>query len=348
MKKRPLYKNLWAGVCMALCGMNVQAQSIHFSQYYNAPMLVNPANTAMMPDYDYRVGANFRDQWATVPVPYNTSSAFVDLKIPSKKYDDAYNTHSWMGVGAVIFNDVAGDGNLTLTHVQVSAAYHLAMSQKTILSLGLQGGYAQRSVNYDKLTFDSQWDGFSFNGSLPSNEKGGIIKTNYADAGAGLNFVYLPNEDVYIKIGASVANINQPVESFYGNKNQLGMRPGGDVDVIFKAGNSYIFNPSAFFATQKGASEFTYGTLFRAYLAGHDALSTQLILGAFNRYGDAAIGVVGFQWAGLQVMASYDVTISKLAPSNASNGAVEFSIIYQGVYGGFSRVKKSYNCPRFF
>ena len=146
----------------------------------------------------------------------------------------------------------------------------------------------------------------------------------------------------------TIQNINQPVESFYGSQNQLGIRPTADIDGVFKPATGYIINPSIYFATQKGAYELTYGSLFRVYLSGHDVLSTQLILGAFNRLNDAVIGVVGFQWGGVQVTASYDATISRLAPYNAGNGAMEFSLIYQGIYGGFSRVKKSYNCPTFF
>ena len=52
------------------------AQGMHFSQYYNAPLLINPANTALMSDHDYRMGANYRSQWTKVPVPYKTFSAY--------------------------------------------------------------------------------------------------------------------------------------------------------------------------------------------------------------------------------------------------------------------------------
>ena len=31
----------------------VQAQDLHFSQYFNAPLLVNPANTGFNPTFDY-------------------------------------------------------------------------------------------------------------------------------------------------------------------------------------------------------------------------------------------------------------------------------------------------------
>jgi hypothetical protein len=37
----------------------VDAQDLHFSQYFNAPLLTNPANTGFEPDADYRVGINY-------------------------------------------------------------------------------------------------------------------------------------------------------------------------------------------------------------------------------------------------------------------------------------------------
>ena len=34
----------------------LQAQDLQFSQFFNAPLLVNPANTGFLPDADYRLG----------------------------------------------------------------------------------------------------------------------------------------------------------------------------------------------------------------------------------------------------------------------------------------------------
>jgi hypothetical protein len=48
------------------------AQDLHFSQYFNAPILVNPANTGFNPDNDYRIGANYRNQWGAVGTPFKT------------------------------------------------------------------------------------------------------------------------------------------------------------------------------------------------------------------------------------------------------------------------------------
>ena len=56
------------------------AQDLHFSQYFNSPLLVNPANTGFNPDYDFRVGGNYRNQWANVGNPYKTMSLWGDAK----------------------------------------------------------------------------------------------------------------------------------------------------------------------------------------------------------------------------------------------------------------------------
>jgi hypothetical protein len=50
---------------------------------------------------------------------------------------------------------------------------------------------------------------------------------------------------------------------------------------------------------------------------------------------------------GVEFTASYDVTMSSLSPYNASYGALEFSIIYQGQYSRNKGIKSSYTCPRF-
>ena len=68
-----------------LTGSHASAQGLHFSQYYNAPMLQNPANTGLMSDYDYRVGANYRNQWSAVPSPYKSFSAYADFQAMRQK-----------------------------------------------------------------------------------------------------------------------------------------------------------------------------------------------------------------------------------------------------------------------
>ncbi len=341
-----IFKLMTIGCLLLAAG--AYGQSMHFSQYYNAPMLLSPANTALMSDDDFRIGLNYRNQWSAVPVPYNTFSAFGDFRVLRKTNED--NKSKWLGVGLAMFSDKAGDGNLSLLQLQASLAYHLQLSQYTMLSVGLSGAYVQRSVNFDNLTFDAQWDGMTFNTHFANGEQPGVVKTNYYTVGGGVNLAIFPNENLYIKLGGGVANINKPTETFYkGGKNTLDMRPEATLDVLVKTGPVLIINPSVFYATQNAASELVVGSLFRTKLGENENhMPTQLILGIFDRIGDAAIGVAGIQLGSIQFMANYDFTMSSLAPYNNGYGALEFSLIYQGRYPNNQGIKKMYTCPRFF
>lgn len=319
------------------------AQGLHFSQYYNAPMLLNPANTALMSDNDYRIGVNYRQQWATIPVPYTTMSAFADFQA----FRSEALQNNWLGIGLAFFNDKAGDGDLSLSQVQLSLAYHIQLGEISMVSVGLYGGYDQRSINFNNLTFDAQWDGFKFDKNLANREQDNIAKTNFNDFGAGVNYAYFPNENVYIKFGAGVAHVNQPKESFYNFENKIGIRPIANVDALLNLNQTFTLNPSVYYSYQKDAMELLYGTLLDVYVAGSKENSTDLIFGAFHRWNEALVGAFGIKYGGLKVMCSYDYTISKLATENRGNGALEFSLIYMGKYGKFGRAPMNTNCPRF-
>jgi type IX secretion system PorP/SprF family membrane protein len=341
-------KGLLTGLLsLIMCGA-ASAQSIHLSQYYNAPSLISPANTGLMPDHDYRLGLNYRNQWASLPVPYNTFSGWGDLKIGGNKDNDHNN---WLGMGLVLYTDKAGDGQLKLNQFQASMAYHLQMSTTFLLSLGLSAASISRSVNYDLLTYDAQWDGFAFNSGLPTGEKKGIIRAGYYTVGAGINFSWFPNENLYVKLGGGAFNINNPVETFYsGGKNTVALRPSGTLDILLRTGEVLILNPSLYYTQQRGAQELVAGTLVRTILSSSAKGGTpiELILGGFYRIADAAIGAAGVQVGPVQFMASYDLTLSSLAPYNSSYGAMEFSLIYQDNYGkNKQNARRSYTCPRF-
>ncbi|HEY8915865.1 MAG TPA: type IX secretion system membrane protein PorP/SprF, partial [Chitinophaga sp.] len=58
-----------AGLVLLFAALQGTAQDLHFSQFFNSPLTTNPANTGFIPDGNYRVGINYRNQWASIPVP---------------------------------------------------------------------------------------------------------------------------------------------------------------------------------------------------------------------------------------------------------------------------------------
>lgn len=317
------------------------AQGLHFSQFYNAPILLNPANTGLLAESDWRAGVQYRSQWLTVPVPYNTFSAFADFALMRN------GDGGWLGTGLAMWRDAAGNGDLALTKVQGNIAYHIEMNEYGTLSGGLGVAYTQRSVDLSKLTFEAQWDEFAFNTSAPNNENYANQKTNFLDLSAGLNYSFFNQNDLYIQMSIGAMHINRPLESFYGETNRLGIRPLGHLNAIIKASNSLIINPSIYYTRQKKAQELLIGSLVNLNVSGGGPSlhSNQFIVGAYTRFADAIIGAMGYQWKQNKFMVSYDHTISSLSRGNNGLGGIEFSLIMQGGYNNDS--DQSYNCPRF-
>jgi len=170
---------------LLFCSWQASGQDLHYSQYFNAPLLVNPANTGFNPDYDYRMGGNYRNQWANVGTPYKTMGIWGDVKAFANRFENG-----WMGLGGSIIKDVAGSGNLSSTGVYGSIAYHQMLGYNALLSGGFSLGYVSKRIDISKLSFDNQWNGQFFDITIPNNEPFAYSQTGYLDMHVGLNYAY--------------------------------------------------------------------------------------------------------------------------------------------------------------
>jgi type IX secretion system PorP/SprF family membrane protein len=152
-------------IMLAATALYGHAQDLHFSQYFNIPMLVNPANTGFSPDYDFRVGGNYRSQWANVGNPYRTMSLWADTKLFTNRFENG-----WVGVGGSLLKDAAGSGSLTSTSGFATIAYHQMVGYNSLLSGGFGLGFTSKRIDITKLSFDDQWNGRFFDVKfLPMN-----------------------------------------------------------------------------------------------------------------------------------------------------------------------------------
>lgn len=323
-------------------GLALRAQDLHFSQFYNSPLLLNPANTGYLDDNDWRVGLQYRNQSAVIPVPYNTFSFFSDCALFRQKWEN-----SWLGSGLAMWKDVSGNGNLSLTKIQASMAAHV-LGESSSFSVGMNAAYCQRSVDFSKLSYDVQWDEFSFNPSLNNQETFSVQKTNYLDVGIGATAAFFNNNNFHLKASVAVQHINRPNESFYGMSNKIGLRPLGSVEAKFKLSDKIMLSPCVYYSTQKRAMELVAGTLFNVNAGGDVSIrSNEIMAGAFYRAGDAFILAAGYQFGNSRVMVSYDQTVSQLTAANNGIGAFELSLILQGNYRKGSEISRTLGCPRF-
>ena len=161
----PSKKRFIVALCSVMIACSVHAQDLHFSQFMNSPLSTNPANTGFIPDGDYRLGVNYRNQWSSVmAIPYKTMSAFGDAQIMRDRFETG-----WLGVGALILHDVAGSGNLTSSKIYGSIAYHQMLNAGSLLSAGFNVGWASKRINVTNLKFPDQFDGKFFDNKLPTS-----------------------------------------------------------------------------------------------------------------------------------------------------------------------------------
>ncbi|MEZ2442134.1 PorP/SprF family type IX secretion system membrane protein [Chitinophaga sp. RCC_12] len=318
------------------------AQDLHFSQFFNSPLTTNPANTGFIPDGNYRIGINYRDQWTSVPIPYRTMSAYGDFQLFRDQLE-----YGWVGIGGVLLRDVAGAGNLTSTKGYASIAYHQLLGFSSLLSAGFNVGSAGKRVDITKLTFADQWNGKFFDSQIPTGEPITQSSVNYFDLQAGLNYAYFPTDNIYVNAGFSVQHINTPRETFFDGNNTVPRRYIGFLNASLKMSDKVILNPAAYYATQAGARELMLGANAAYNLSGDGV--QQLYGGVYYRANDAAVFLVGYQINAIKLMFNYDITTSSLSAANNRRGAYEIGIVYTGLYSNrtFNNARRSTICPSF-
>ncbi len=342
MKITKSYTKLIQTAFLLIAGMQLTAQDLHFSQFFNSPLTTNPANTGFLPDADFRIGANYRNQWSAVmTVPYKTSSVFGDVQLLRDKLETG-----WLGLGGVILSDVAGSGSLRSTKVYGSLAYHQMLGLSSLVSAGFNVGWANKRIDVTKLKFPDQFDGKFFDNPFTSVSLTNT-NTSYLDVQAGMNYAYFPSEDVYINAGYSIHHINRPKETFFTDNTNAGripMRHIGFVNGIVKVNDRVILNPNAYFTTQAKATELIFG------LNGNYNLSEygekQLIAGLYYRLGDAIVPMVGVEVNKVRFTFSYDATLSSLKNFNSYRGGAEISIIKKGLFP--QNGDRQTMCPSFY
>ncbi len=340
-------KKIILSVACALClAVGAFSQDLHFSQFMNSPLLTNPANTGFIPDGDYRLGVNFRNQWASVTAfPYKTMSVFGDVQT----MQNSDNT-GWLGLGGVILRDVAGTGNLTSTKIYGSIAYHQMVNAGSLVSLGFNVGWANKNINTSNLTFPSQWNGKFFDVHQTSAApKLDVNNINYLDIQVGGNYAYFPNERFYLNAGFSAMHVNRPRETFFdsqqGVDNRIPVRYTGFLNGSFMLNDRVIINPNIYTSVQAKSYEVVGGLNAHYNLSGDG--EKVLIAGAYYRHKDAVIPMVGLGFKDFTFTFTYDVTMSTLKTYNNGRGAMEFSLIKQGVVDRYNGNRRESMCPSF-
>lgn len=318
---------IFAAFAIAFSGLGnkVLGQDAHFSQFYAAPLYLNPAYTGA--SQQNRVILNTRNQWPQVTGGMVTSAASFDGFLP--------NNNS--GIGVSIFNDYISSNGLRNTGLVASYAYHLPLSKTQRLSVGASAGVYQRSVDFFKFTFEDQLltDGqVTPSGENRNAANGSVV---YPDLSLGTSY--------YTKswyVGLAVAHLNRPSQNNlkgFSSAERLPIRytfnTGYKIrlspkkrNVTDKVNETYL-TPNALFKVQRDFHQMNLGlSLQHNYLlAGiyhrSHPLSSAGNTGVFSQ--DAAIIMLGAVVNNFTFGYSYDYHLNQLI--GLSNGSHEISLI---------------------
>jgi type IX secretion system PorP/SprF family membrane protein len=332
---------------LTLFSLKGWSQDPQFSQFYANPLYLNPAlaGGALAP----RVTVNYRNQWPALSANFVTTTFGGDIFLPN------YNS----GLGVLVTMDSQGLGNLKSTDVTLQYSYQLRINEVTSLRLGIQGGFASRTLDYYGLTFGDQYNNGGLTGQ-PSNDPfaSGGPNVFYADFGSGL-MLY---SDWYWA-GFSAHHLNRPNQAFSVQEARLPIKSSFQAGLrIPFAGYTFLGNEIDKEKTISPAIMYKKQGKYDQFDAGLYVTIEPLVLGAWyrgiplKRYApginnhESLVFLTGFRQDKFSIGYSYDLTISTLGAGSGGAHEISLSYIFPPTDPKLKRTKRSkkqLSCPKF-
>ncbi|MEI8058630.1 MAG: PorP/SprF family type IX secretion system membrane protein [Ferruginibacter sp.] len=307
-----------------LFSIMAHAQDPHFSQFFSSPLTLNPAFTGKFNGL-WRLAANHRDQWPSIPKAYVTSSASLDFPIMQKKIPE----NDVFGMGISGLSDASANNILKLNYGSLSMSYHKALDENgySTIGAGFQGTYSSLSLDVSKLYFEDQLTQNGFTGTTSDLLTNGTNQS-YFDMNAGMLYSGSSNGINNYYLGVSMYHINRPKVSFKDKNWYLSGRVTIHAGGSFPISDVLTVHASIIHQIQNKASETTLGAAIAANLNQDEQKPTSVYLGSWIRFNDAVVPYVGLEFGGLRIGASYDLNISGLKAATNTRGGSEISLIY--------------------
>jgi type IX secretion system PorP/SprF family membrane protein len=331
---------------------SLNAQDIHFSQFYLSPLNLNPAMTGIM-NCSQRLTVNHRNQWPAIlkSNSYRTYSFSYDQRVPVGRND-------YFGVGGTLWRDVAGQVSFGQTKASISGSYSKQMSgsrnRASYLVVGANIGVQQTGLEFANARWGTQHDGNGgFESTKPSLETSDRDNIIFADMAAGALWFSTFDENNNFYIGAAYDHLNRANVSFNSKKPQplyskFTVHAGGE----FELGSKTSLVPNVVWMVQGKAMQINPGLSLKFILSKYKYEHQSFQFGAWVRisnkldqgvHPDALILTSRFEYNQYTLGFSYDATTSSLRKAASATSAYEFALMYN-ICG---RERRNVYCPRF-
>ena len=326
MRKISVGKHLLTLLALLIFFSQGKAQDFQFSQFYAAPLYLNPALTGI--SQETRMGSVYRNQWPGLDYKFTAFTAYVDH----------YGFDRKSGVGLSVSSFSEEFLKINTTEISGYYAYNLQLSDRVNFQLGTQISYIQKRGTLENLLFGDQIDVFNQT-TLPSSADaiGGLEPFSYFSLGLGGVLTW---DNLWV--GVSGHHLNKPSLAFFMRDGESQHWP----KFSLQAGYTIPLEEPEFW--EEGTGKFVHFMAnykrqgpFQFLDAGVQVLHNQLVVGAGLRdmpiqsdlpKRDSIIGLFGLNLSnGLAMGYSYDYPISDVGSQTL--GSHELSLRYQFFYG---------------
>ena len=307
-------------LCLLSAGKTLYAQDPHFSQYFSAPLTVNPALTAKGIT-DWRVATTFRSQWwGGTTAPFTTTTASLE-----KNFNSGHGGNSGLGIGFSMLSDASNNGLLKNNYFNGSIAYNIDLSGKgtDLLGIGLGATFANRLIDGSKFEFQSQFGSMGFQRSTSSGDPASILSGNYFDLNVGIHLSHTGVKSGY-GLGVAVYHAGSPEESVYKNNTyNLARRITAHGSLYFVLAHNDELHFGTVTDMQGGNTVVTVGGTYKIKV--HDDTIESFNLGLYNRFNDSFYPYVGLEGKRFLLGISYDVVNSDVRTAYNSVQSMDIS-----------------------
>lgn len=300
-------------------GNTLQAQDPQFSQYYAAPLYLNPALVGI--NQKGRMGMNYRTQWPNLDANFETFSAYFDYH-----FEDYYSS-----AGLIFTTDKAGSAGLKSTSIGLQYAYQVQLNYEWTFRPGVEAAYTFQDLDFDKLIFGDQLGSTGLNGNPTQEVFDTGLNARFFDLSFG-GVLYNPA----LWIGAAMHHVLEPNQSIAGGDAPLPRRFSvhGGYRIPLNPGTTKTglgersITPSFNYRTQGDFDQLDVGAYFtiNPLLVGlwYRGLPIKNTDGITNN--ESIIFMLGLQTNRTTFGYSFDYTLSDLGIG--TGGAHEISIAY--------------------
>lgn len=333
-------------VCLLFClpfmgeqgAKNIHAQDPHFSQFFYAPLVVNPANTGVF-NGDVRASSIYRMQWFTATEAFKTASVSVDAPI----FRSRSNKNDFFAAGFNVVNDNQGTAALvTNTYTGLmSFTKYIGGKKENYFSVGFSGGYGTKTAGLGGLKYDSQYDpntgGYSAAYGINEQNSGGAV---FIDVSTGVLWSFSSDRKLRNSFGVSAHHLTAPNISIMGRVDKLLRKYSFQWNAAYKLGynsNAELL-PSVLVSRQGKSTLINAGANIKYILQERSRYTNyhnerSMSIGAYYRFKDAAYLNLRLDFEDFAFGFAYDINISGLTPATKTIGSIEAILQYRGAFG---------------